>query len=119
MYVLGIVMHTFDPRTWKERQVDLCDFQSSHICIVRPYLKKNKVYVSVCLSVSLWLLVCMCTGAFRGHKKESNLLELHLKLLDVDVKNQACFFFFFYKSSKEPSPTPVLFFFGWVVGCFA
>lgn len=92
MYVFGIVVHTFDPRAWKEKQIDLCDFQNSKMCIVRSYLKnktKQKVYVSVCLSVSVWLLVCMCTGAFRSHKKESNLLELHLKLLDVHVKNQA------------------------------
>lgn len=73
--------------------------------------------MSVCLSVSLWLL-CMCTGAFRGHKKESNLLELHLKLLDVDVKNQACFFFFFTRAAKSHLQL-LCYFFGWVVGCFA
>lgn len=59
MYVLGIVVHTFDPRTWKERQVDLCDFQNSQIYIVRPYLKKTKC---MCLSVYLCLCgyLCVC-----------------------------------------------------------
>lgn len=94
MYVLGIVVHTFDPRTWKERQVDLCDFQNSQICIVRSYLKKTKsacvcVCVSVCLCLCGYLYVCapVLSEAIRR-----NLLELHLKLLDVGVKNQAWIF---------------------------
>jgi hypothetical protein len=38
----GVVVCSFNPRTQRHRQVDLCEFQDSKGYIVRPSLKINK-----------------------------------------------------------------------------
>jgi hypothetical protein len=35
-----VVVHTFNPSTWKERQMDLCEFEDRKGYTEKPYLKR-------------------------------------------------------------------------------